>query len=288
MPDGLIGQAQGLSQMRTITRLQETKQGRISVFFDGEFDFSVDEETFVLHHLKVGQRYTEEEYQELRQDTQYRRAKEKAFLLLSHHSWTRRMLQERLERDFAPDCVQEVLDRVEELGLVNDADYALRCARDLVYIKHYALARVRQELAHRGIGRNEIEDALVEFEERNESEAIREILQKKYAEALRQEKGRRRAFSALQRLGYEIGEIKSEMAALVAELPEPEEQPEERLEEQEDAPDREQELRALLQKKYRNVLHDPKWVERAIRGMMRRGYHYGEIKAALQELLEEE
>ena len=288
MPDRFVGQTEILPQMRTITRLQETKQGRISVFFDGEFDFSVDEETFVLHHLKVGQRYTEEQYQELRQDTQYRRAKEKAFLLLSHHSWTRRMLQERLERDFAPDCVQEVLDRVEELGLVNDADYALRCARDLVYIKHYALARVRQELAHRGIGRNEIEDALVEFEERDESEAIREILQKKYAEALRQEKGRRRAFSALQRLGYEIGEIKSEMAALVAELPEPEEQPEERLEEQEDAPDREQELRALLQKKYRNVLHDPKGVERAIRGMMRRGYHYGEIKAALQELLEEE
>lgn len=287
MPDRFVGQTEILPQMRTITRLQETKQGRISVFFDGEFDFSVDEETFVLHHLKVGQRYTEEQYQELRQDTQYRRAKEKAFLLLSHHSWTRRMLQERLERDFAPDCVQEVLDRVEELGLVNDADYALRCARDLVYIKHYALARVRQELAHRGIGRNEIEDALVEFEERDESEAIREILQKKYAEALRQEKGRRRAFSALQRLGYEIGEIKSEMAALVAELPEPEEQPEERLEEQEDAPDREQELRALLQKKYRNVLHDPKGVERAIRGMMRRGYHYGEIKAALQELLEE-
>lgn len=283
MPDRFVSQAEILPQMRTITRLQETKQGRISVFFDGEFDFSVDEETFVLHHLKVGQRYTEEQYQELRQDTQYRKAKEKAFLLLSHHSWTRRMLQERLERDFAPDCVQEVLDRVEELGLVNDADYALRCARDLVYIKHYALARVRQELAHRGIGRNEIEDALVEFEERDESEAIREILQKKYAEALRQEKGRRRAFSALQRLGYDVGDIRSEIAAVVAQLPEPEEEPQE----QEDAPDREQELRALLQKKYRNVLHDPKGVERAIRGMMRRGYSYGEVKSALQELLEE-
>ena len=284
MPDGLIGQAQGLSQMRTITRLQETKQGRISVFFDGEFDFSVDEETFVLHHLKVGQLYTEEEYQELRQDTQYRKAKEKAFLLLSHHSWTRRMLQERLERDFAPDCVQEVLDRVEELGLVNDADYALRCARDLVHLKHYALARVRQELAHRGIDRNDIEDALVEFEDWDESEAIREILQKKYAEALRQEKGRRRAFSALQRLGYDMGDIRSEIAAVVAQLPEPEEEPQE----QEEAPDREQELRALLQKKYRNVLHDPKGIERAIRGMMRRGYSYGDIKSTLQELLEEE
>ena len=61
-----------------------------------------------------------------------------------------------------------------------------------------AIEDARQELAYRGIDRNDIEDALVEFEEWDESEAIREILQRKYAEAMRQEKGRRRAFSALQ------------------------------------------------------------------------------------------
>ena len=80
-----------------------------------------------------------------------------------------------------------------------------------------------------------------------------------------------------------MGDIRSEIATMVAQLPEPEEEPQE----QEEAPDREQELRALLQKKYRNVLHDPKGIERAIRGMMRRGYSYGEVKSALQKLLEE-
>ena len=52
-------------QSRTITRLQETKRGRISVFFDDEFAFSVDKETFARRSLKVGQRFTQAEYEQL-------------------------------------------------------------------------------------------------------------------------------------------------------------------------------------------------------------------------------
>ena len=44
--------------LRTITALKETKQGRMAVFFDDVFDFSVDEETLVGHKLKVGQKFT--------------------------------------------------------------------------------------------------------------------------------------------------------------------------------------------------------------------------------------
>ena len=38
--------------LRTITDLRQTKQGRIAVFFDGEFDFSVDDETLVQYHQR--------------------------------------------------------------------------------------------------------------------------------------------------------------------------------------------------------------------------------------------
>ena len=51
---------------RTITDLRQTKQGRIAVFFDGEFDFSVDDETLVQYHLAVGKRYTAGQYEQLR------------------------------------------------------------------------------------------------------------------------------------------------------------------------------------------------------------------------------
>ena len=135
----------------------------MAVFFDDTFDFSVDEETLLRHKLKVGQKFTPAQYEQLKSETQYQKAREKAFSLLSYKSFTRKQLGERLARDFSEDCVEDVLDRLEELGLINDADYALRCARDLFSIKHYAPTRVRQELAARGIDRNDIEESWRSF-----------------------------------------------------------------------------------------------------------------------------
>ena len=268
--------------LRTITALKETKQGRLAIFFDDVFDFSVDEETMLRHKLRVGQKFTPEQYEELRSETQYQKAKEKAFSLLSFKSFTRKQLGERLTKDFSEDCVEEVLDRLEELGLLNDADYAARCARDLFSIKHYAPTRVRQELAARGIGSNDIEDVMEEFADFDASAAVLGLLERKYGASLREEKVRRRAFAALMRLGYEPDDIRAQMAQLLSTLP-----PEE--EEQEEPKERDVlgEIRALLLKKYGSVLGDQKGNDRAIRGLMRKGYRYGEIRQVLNEILEE-
>ena len=74
-------------RVRRITALKETKRGRMAVFFDGEFDFSVDDETLLRHDLKVGKRLDERAYEQLREQTQYQKAKEKAFSLLSRRSY---------------------------------------------------------------------------------------------------------------------------------------------------------------------------------------------------------
>lgn len=265
--------------LKVITDLRQTKQGRIAVFFDGEFDFSVDDETLVQYHLAVGKRYTAGQYEQLRLQTQYKKARDKAFSLLSRRSYPAAQLRQKLEQDFPEDCVQEVLERVKELGLVDDADYALRCAKDLVNIKHYSLQRVRQELRHRGIHDNDIEDAMQEFEDFDEQQAVQQLLEKKFAAALTEEKGRRRAFQALLRLGYDAGTVKSQMQRAMEQM-EPEEQ--------EQPSDPEEEIRALLLKKYRKNLEDPKGIERAIRALMRRGYAYGDIRSVLKQLTEEE
>ena len=46
-------------------------------------------------------------------------------------------------------------------------------------------------------------------------------------------------------------------------------------------------LRQLLEKKYGSLLHDPKGQARAIRGLMRRGYPYGEIRREIEALQQE-
>ena len=142
---------------------------------------------------------------------------------------------------------------------------------------------MRQELAHRGIGQNEIEDALEQFADYDERQALRQLLEKKYAASLREEKGRRRAFSALVRLGYDPGEIRGEMEKLRAESSD--EEPEEQAPSLK--PVQLPPLRQLLEKKYGSVLHDPKGQARAIRGLMRRGYPYGEIRREIEALQQE-
>ena len=270
-------------QVRRITALKETKRGRMAVFFDGEFDFSVDDETLLRHDLKVGKRLDERAYEQLREQTQYQKAKEKAFSLLCRRSYASAQLRQKLEGDFPPDCIDRVMERCADLGLIDDLDYAQRAARDLVHLKHYSLSRVRQELAHRGIGQNEIEDALELFAGYDERQALRQLLEKKYAASLREEKDRRRAFSALVRLGYDSGEIRGEMEKLRAESSD--EEPEEHSPSA--RPVQLPPLRQLLEKKYGSVLHDPKGQARAIRGLMRRGYPYGEIRREIEALQQE-
>lgn len=270
-------------RVRRITALKETKRGRMAVFFDGEFDFSVDDETLLRHDLKVGKRLDERAYEQLREQTQYQKAKEKAFSLLCRRSYASAQLRQKLEGDFPPDCIDRVMERCADLGLIDDLDYAQRAARDLVHLKHYSLSRVRQELAHRGIGQNEIEDALELFADYDERQALRQLLEKKYAASLREEKDRRRAFSALVRLGYDSGEIRGEMEKLRAESSD--EEPEEHSPSA--RPVQLPPLRQLLEKKYGSVLHDPKGQARAIRGLMRRGYPYGEIRREIEALQQE-
>lgn len=204
--------------MFVITKLSPTKSGRMAVFFNGHFDFSVDMETAVLQNLTVGREFTGPEYDALRGDASYRQAREKAFRLLSYKSYTSAMLAQRLSQDFAPETVEDVIARLQELGLLNDADYALRCGRDLINLKKYSLQRVGQELRRRGIDPCTVEDTLAALEEEDDpGERIQQIILKKYLRGLGEEKGRRRAVNGLVRLGYRYEDIKREISAVLEE-----------------------------------------------------------------------
>ena len=64
--------------MPTLTQIKETKKGRFALFFDGEFAFSLDEETYVKAHLNPGDVLEEWQIDELRRQSDTRRALDKA------------------------------------------------------------------------------------------------------------------------------------------------------------------------------------------------------------------
>lgn len=206
--------------MPVLTKISPTKQGRLALFFDDEFKFSVDLETIAEFALQKDKSFTDDEYENLFHETQYKKAKEKAFKLLGYKSYTRYLLKQRLLREeFNEEVVEEVLCRTEELGFINDVDYARRCAADLLNFKKYSLSRIRQELRHRGVSDFDIDEALENLiEEVDPQEQITQLIQKKYLKYLSDEKGRRKTVNALLRLGYNYSQIRQAMNEFEIEL----------------------------------------------------------------------
>lgn len=194
--------------MPVITEITVTKKGRFALFLDGEFSFSVDDETLVSEHLQKGSRLSEEDLRRIREETCLRYAKQKALSLLAHKEYTAKMMAQRLMTyEIEEETAWAATQRMEELGLINDLDYAMRCSRDLVNLKRYSPRRAAQELRTRGVPSHCIEEALAQFDGMDNSPAIASVLLKKYYRELDTPKGKNRAVNGLARLGYSPGEV---------------------------------------------------------------------------------
>jgi regulatory protein len=191
-----------------ITAVTRTKRGLWALQVDGCFAFSVHEEVWALSGLAVGSEVSEERLEELRRESDRRLARARALELAGRRSYTGRQLFEKLRREGDDEAAAGAVARMEQLGLINDADYARRCARDLYRLKHYAPAGIVRALRAKGIDTALIEEALAEFdEERNAQRACKYILRRCPAQ-IGQTKYQNRMQNALLRLGYSYEEIR--------------------------------------------------------------------------------
>lgn len=200
-----------------LTAAEPRRKGLIQLYIDGEEAVKVDMETFLRARLKPGDSLTDEELHQLIQASDARRANEKALYLLEHRSHSKKELTEKIARTAASrEAAQAAADHMEELGLVDDQSYARSYAKELFLRKRYGAMRVKQELRLKGID-GELIDELLDYYEQVDggnlaAENIQAILEKKYPSWQEDEKVRRRAFAALQRLGYSYEQIRQGMS----------------------------------------------------------------------------
>lgn len=190
-----------------LTAIEPRRHRLVQLYLDGEAAVKLDVATAQEARLRVGMELDDEELHELLQKSDAARAKEKALYLLEHRPHAKRELERKLSRTVGEEAAQAAADRMEELGLVDDADYAARLAQELAR-KGYAFSRTVQELVRRGVDRELAQEAAREASPDPE-EAIRRLIQRKYERRLGDEKGRRQTAAALQRLGYRWEEIRS-------------------------------------------------------------------------------
>ena len=77
-----------------ITALKPTKQGRMALFVDGQFLFSLAPELCAAEGLKVGRQVEIGQLEALRAQSDLKKAKEKALQLLSRQAYTAGQLRQ--------------------------------------------------------------------------------------------------------------------------------------------------------------------------------------------------
>ena len=199
----------------TITAIEPRRRQMCALFIDGEYVMNLDAQTLIENRFDVGREIDDDELKEIIEKSNERRAKDKALWLISYRSHSKKELFDKLRRDFDEDSAQKAVDRMQELGLINDGEFAKAYARKLVYGKKMSLRAAELELHRKGIDNITAEQVLSDLEYDAQTQII-EFISKKYRK-IEDEKVRRRAVAALQRKGYGWDDIKQAIETLVSE-----------------------------------------------------------------------
>ena len=268
-----------------VTGIETTKKGRYALMVDGEFAFSLHRDTFLLcPWLQKGAEVSPERLETLRQEDELRSARERALDLLSAAEQTSGTLRQKLLRWYGEEAVEAAVLRMEELGLINDLDYGRRYAADAVNLRGWPRRRIAMELQKKGVPAEVIEEALADITEETEIETACRLLEGPYRGKLRDRKERDKVKAALQRRGFSYEVIRQAVSRAMEALPEDGETPEP--EETPETGDGQEELLALIRKKYAKNMADRAGMEKTIAALYRRGYPLEEIKAAMAAALE--
>lgn len=191
------------------------RQNKIHISIDGEYLLTVDENFWLDCGYISGDEIDEQELTAFQEAASSRIAFNSAMYSLDMRDHSVREMRTKLLRKYEPEAVDSAIERLVELGLLNDARFAENFARELFQHKKYGKNRIKSELYSRGIDSEIINDVIFEIfesEETDNVERIVDIINKKYYNRMIDENSRRKVFAALMRLGYGYSDIRQAMA----------------------------------------------------------------------------
>ena len=212
--------------MPQLTQIKETKKGRMALFFDGEFAFSLDADTFAKADLHEEDLLEEWQIEDLRKESDccrasnyvgfIRRALDKAMDYLSLRDHAAGELYQKLCRKFDEHSAAYAVARAGELGLLNDADFARRRAAELLR-KRKSRREILLDLTAKGIDRDTVAEAVealyAEADDGEDPELAnaRALVERHYAAKLAAGK-RDQVAAALARRGFSHSVIRAALA----------------------------------------------------------------------------
>lgn len=189
--------------------VKEGKAKKIHIYIDEEYRATVDSDYWYSEKFRNYKEINEEELTELLNAVSFRRAYNKGLDFLSRRPYgTKELIKKLCEKGHEKEYAEKACERLLELGLLNDEEYARILANDLLERKNYSIKRIKQELTFRGISRDITENTVLLLDNDPVSRIII-LIKKKYINKINDEKGRKRTVESLMRLGYSYSDIKT-------------------------------------------------------------------------------
>ncbi len=167
----------------TVTALESKNRGRYRVYLDGEFAFVLYRGELRSLRITEGANLSEADYRKVTEEILPKRATVRAMNLLQKKMFAEEELRRKLrDGEYPEEAVDTAMDYVISYGYVDDVRYAVD------YIRYHGQDRSRkrmeQDLAKKGIRRDDFEKAWAECDElglaADENSQIRDLLAKKH------------------------------------------------------------------------------------------------------------
>lgn len=167
--------------MQKITKIsvQQKNKERFNIFLDEEYAFAVYESTLLKFQLVKGKELDELDIEEILYSDQINKAYLSAVHYLSFRMRTEKEIEVYLkEKEIEPFVIKEIIVKLKEQSYLNDAEFAVAYVRTQVQTTLKGRQVISQELVEKGVAKNTIEDALIEYSEEEELEHAVKLVHK--------------------------------------------------------------------------------------------------------------
>lgn len=181
---------------------------KIHIHLDEEYQITTDIDLWAQYYIKNGTDVDEDQWQELVTRINYKKAVDKCYDLLSRRDHSIKELKTKLLRTVDEASADMAIDRMIELGYLDDEKYANMLVKYLVETKKMSKSFVKQEMFKRGIPADIISNTIEDIEFDNVSSII-DLIQTKYRNKLNADNGIEKVTNALLRKGFSYSDVRT-------------------------------------------------------------------------------
>ena len=164
--------------MLKITSVGKYKGSTYMIEFENAETEFLNVDTVRQFNLKAGASLPLSAWEQIKSEEEYRKAKERALYLLDYKDYSYVELFHKLEKNYSEETCYRVMDKMVELGTINDRRYAAGLARHYIEVKKFGRYKAYQQMKLKGLTKEVIDEALDKYED-GTYDRLRELAEKK-------------------------------------------------------------------------------------------------------------